>query len=77
MGEVGPTILFACKGSWELCTNKNPNYRGTIYASTLLVFGNSDCSMIGSPDITPRQDCDETLVKAFETYKKKDSSKGT
>ena len=46
--------------------------------------------MTGSPDITPRQGArnlptwnlnsdleDETLVKAFETYKKKDSSKGT
>ena len=46
--------------------------------------------MTGSPDMTPRQGArniptwnlnsdleDETLVKAFETYKKKDSSKGT
>ena len=46
--------------------------------------------MSGSPDMTPRQGSrnlptwnlnsdleDETLVKAFETYKKKDSSKGT
>ena len=47
-----------------------------------------DSSMTGSPDLTPRQSSrglswnlndleDETLVKAFETYKKKDSSKGT
>ena len=48
--------------------------------------------MTGSPDMTPRQgarnlptwnlnsdqedESHETLVKAFETYKKKDSSKG-
>ena len=53
-------------------------------------FWFSDCSMTGNPDMTPLHGSrnlptwnlnsdleDETLVKAFETYKKKDSSKGS
>ena len=59
-------------------------------SSVSIRIARSDCSMTGSPDVTPRQGVrnlptwnlnsdleDETLVKAFETYKKKDSSKGT